>query len=57
VPANEIVIPPEIRVYKGVLTIKEDGRRSYYRDVNGVERLLIEQARDHGFADLVTDVI
>jgi len=49
-------IPFEVRVYKGVLTMHEDGRQAYYKDVNAVERLLLLQARDHGYADLVSGV-
>lgn len=49
-------LPPKIRVYKGVLTISEDGTENYYEDVNGVERLLLRQARNHGYGDLVSGV-
>lgn len=49
-------IPFEVRVYKGVLTIHEDGSQAYYKDVNAVERLLLQQAREHGYGDLVSGV-
>ena len=50
-------LPSQIRVYKSVLTISEDGTENYYEDVNGVERFLIQQARNHGYGDLVSGVI
>ena len=49
-------VPPEIRVYNGVLSINEDGTENYYKDVEGVERLLLRQARNHGYGDLVSGV-
>ncbi len=49
-------IPSKIRVYKGILTVNENGSESYYKDVSGIETLFIEQARKRGYEDLVNAI-
>jgi hypothetical protein len=49
--------PSNIRVYKGVLTINGDGTEDHYNDVNGVEQLLLRQAHNHGYGELVSGII
>lgn len=43
------------RVFGGVITMMRDGDDvARFKDGHGVEQLLLEQAREHGYGDLLT---
>jgi len=42
-----------LRAFESVLSITFDDRTAYFRDVRGLEELLLVQARDHGYGDLI----
>lgn len=42
---------PEFRVFRGVLTFGAGRRAEYWRDINGVEEMLLAQARNRGFSE------
>jgi len=46
----------EIRVCQGVLTIKENGSYGYYKDLNEIEKWLLQQARGRGYGDILIRV-
>jgi hypothetical protein len=50
-------IPSQIRVYQGAITISNNGIEQAYKDLNGIERWLIQQARKHGYENLVRGII
>ena len=42
-------VPGSARVFRGVICIEEDGESRCYRDRHGLERWLVEQAKQRGF--------
>lgn len=42
---------PELRVFRGVLSVGAGPKAPNWRDVTGVEDLLLNQAREKGFGD------
>jgi len=52
--AKDPKLPDQIRAYDSVLTVNEAGRQTaYYKDVNRVEDWLLDQARAHGYGELI----
>jgi len=51
-----LVVGPEIelRAFDSVLTLKRDGTERSFRDTAGLENRLLEQAREHGFGELLS---
>ena len=49
-------LPIEIRVYGGVLTIREPAGPSYYRDAAKLEDWLLVQARQAGQAEILREI-
>jgi hypothetical protein len=47
-PGNVSGIGAEVRVYKGVIIITDQGHTSAYKDSHELEQWLVEQARAHG---------
>lgn len=47
-PSSAEGVTPHIRIYAGIVTMTDDGVRSY-RDVHGIERQLLRQASQHGY--------
>jgi hypothetical protein len=48
-------IPAEFSVFKGVFTERADKKVLHIRDSQGIESLLLEDARHKGFGDLLDD--
>lgn len=46
-------LPHEIRVFGGALTTLDGGHIRHFADNSEIERWLLEQAREHGYGDLV----
>ena len=42
---------PEFTMFRGVLTVGAGPRATYWRDIAGLEELLLTQARERGFGD------
>jgi hypothetical protein len=49
-------LPAEVRVFEGVVTIKEDAGFSTFHDTNHLEKWLVEQARQHRLESLLASV-
>ena len=43
--------PPEFTVFRGVLTVGAGPRATHWRDIAGLEELLLTQARERGYGD------
>ena len=41
-------------VFRGVVSVLRDGDTAHFRDLHGLERHLLTQARDHGYDELLT---
>jgi hypothetical protein len=54
-------LPLRLRAYPravGVILVQPDGSHTYYfTDTVGVERWLVQSARDHGYSDLIAVVL
>lgn len=53
--SKTLMIPDEILVYGGVLTILDKGTASYYKDFNKIEEWLISQACESGYDRLINE--
>lgn len=42
---------PEFTVFNGVLTVGAGGKATHFRDVNGIEQLLLTWARELGYGE------
>ncbi len=49
------VIPERIIAYSGVLVITDKGTTSYHEDVNNIEEILLEQAREKGYGEIIDE--
>jgi len=50
-PARSGSSLPEFTTFRGVLTVGAGPRATYWRDIAGVEQLLLTQARERGFGE------
>ncbi len=50
-------LPVKIHVFNGILTVTENGSTNYYKDVNNVENWLIGKAKEHGYGDIINEII
>jgi hypothetical protein len=49
-------LPERLRVSRGVVTLYHDERAEHFVDANGLEKRLLEQAREHGFGSVLDAV-
>lgn len=54
--AKRFQLPTEFNVFRGVLTVPEDGKQRHWRDVAGVEKYLIDQTFEQGYGELIEKV-
>jgi hypothetical protein len=43
----------QLRAFDSTIAVTSAGRTSFFKDAGGLEELLLEQARQHGYAELV----
>jgi len=56
-PERVAGLSARIRVYRGMVTIEEDGTPRSYLDTQGVERMLIRQASQRGYGAVWKDLL
>jgi hypothetical protein len=56
-PGKVAGFPPQMSIFNGIISISRNRHTTHYHDTNNVERWLIEQARKHGYADLLDQLI
>jgi len=51
------IIPERIIAYSGVLAITNNGMTSYHEDVNNIEEILLKQAREKGYGEIIDEAL